>query len=150
MSTKKAVASKKEEPKADKAKKGKEKDEFHAAARSNGDSKKSAKAEAEEKKPSKKAEEAPAKAEKAEKSAEPKKAEKAEAKPAKAARGSTSAKVYQQANSYSVGEVIFHPVWKVEGTVVEVGTTTDGKQKIVVDFPDFGVKRLIAENQAKA
>lgn len=141
MSTKKAVASKKEEPKVEKTKKGKEKDEVEAEAKSNGDSKKAAKAEVEEKekKPSKKSEDAPA----------PAKAEK-EAKPAKAAKASTSAKVYQPASSYAVGELIFHPVWKVEGTVVEVGKTTDGNTKIVVDFPDFGVKRLIAEHQAKA
>jgi hypothetical protein len=40
-------------------------------------------------------------------------------------------------------------VWKVEGTVVEVGKTPDGHTKITVDFPDFGVKRLIAEHQPK-
>ena len=143
MSTKKAVATKKEEPKVEKAKekngsKGKEKEEVQAEAKSNGDAKK-AKAEPEEKK-TKKTEDAPVKAEKAE--------AKPDAKPTKAAKGSTSAKVYQSSNSYAVGEQIFHPVWKVEGTVVEVGKTPDGNTKIVVDFEDFGVRRLVAEHQA--
>jgi len=140
MSTKKAEASKKEEPKADatpagKAKekngsKGKEKDAVEAKAEAKAEPKK-AKKEADEK------EEAP-------------KAEKAEAKPAKAPKSSTNAKVYQQSNSYAVGEMIFHPVWKTEGTVVEVGKTPDGNTKILVDFGEgFGMKRLIAELQAK-
>lgn len=132
MSTKKAPA-KEEKGKAEKTeakvKKAKEKDEDEAEA---APAKKAAKADAEEKKPSKKSEDAP----------------KAEAKPAKAAKASTSAKVYQPASSYTVGETIFHPVWKVEGTVKEVGKTSDGNTKIVVDFEDFGVKRLIAEHQA--
>ena len=142
MTTKKASA-KKDEPKATKAK-GKEADVETDEVEVGDDdeseaveatSKKVAKASVEEKKSSKKAEEAP-------------KAEKAEAKPAKQAKASTSAKVYQPASSYAVGETIFHPVWKVEGTVMEVGKTSDGSTKIVVDFPDFGVKRLIAEHQA--
>jgi hypothetical protein len=62
---------------------------------------------------------------------------------------SSQAKVYQPANSYLVGEVIFHPVWKVEGTVIEVGKTNDGNSKIVVDFPDLGVRRLVAEHSLK-
>lgn len=131
MSTKKAPA-KEEKAKAektnDKVKKAKDVDEDEAEAAP----KKAAKADTEEKKPSKKDEP---------------KAEKAEAKPAKAAKASTSAKVYQQASSYEVDETIFHPVWKVEGKVTEVGKTTDGKAKITVDFGDFGVKRLIAELQ---
>jgi hypothetical protein len=68
--------------------------------------------------------------------------------PSRSVRGpSSSAKVYQPANSYAVGEQIYHPIWKVEGTVVEVGKTSDGHSKIVVDFPDLGVKRLVAEFQ---
>jgi len=62
---------------------------------------------------------------------------------------SSQAKVYQPANSYVVGEQIFHPVWKTEGTVVEIGKTPDGHCRIVVDFPDLGVKRLVAEHNLK-
>jgi hypothetical protein len=143
MSSKKATPAKKDkEEKVEKKNgNGKAKDE----------PKKVAKAKEEEPAPKKTAKaEAPAKAEKAEKPAEKAaKVEKSEPKASKSARGSSSAKVYQPANSYTVGEMIFHPVWKVEGTVVEVGKTPDGNTKIVVDFPDFGVKRLIAEHQAK-
>jgi hypothetical protein len=154
MSTKKAAPSKKDEKE---SKAAKAKDEPKKAAKAKDEEpepKKSSKADKDEK-PAKveakadkhdKHEEKSSKADKHEKDEKP---AKVEAKPAKSKGGTSQAKVYQPANSYTVGEQIFHPVWKVEGTVVEVGKTGEGNTKIVVDFPDFGVKRLIAEHSIK-
>jgi hypothetical protein len=93
------------------------------------------------------------KAKKAEAETEAKAEAKAEAPKSKASKSSrepsSQAKVYQPANSYEVGEQIYHPVWKVEGTVVEVAKTEDGHGRIVVDFPELGVKKLVAEHQLK-
>lgn len=98
---------------------------------------------------------AKAKAEKAEKPEKPEKAEKPE-KPAKVeaapkkkapapiSRGAGQAPVYQQSQTYSVGDVIYHPVWETEGKVLEVGETTQGNKKIVVDFGGLGKKTLLA------
>lgn len=58
----------------------------------------------------------------------------------------SGAKIYQPAGIYAVGQQLFHPVWQAEGLVIEVGDTTDGHSKILVDFPDLGIKRLVADH----
>lgn len=52
-------------------------------------------------------------------------------------------KVYNPAESYAVGDQIYHKVWDKTGTVTEVGTTEDGVGKIVVDFGEGEKKRLV-------
>lgn len=59
-------------------------------------------------------------------------------------RTAGQAPVYQQSMSYSVGDVIYHPVWETEGKVLEVGETSQGRKKIIVDFPGLGKKVLVA------
>lgn len=62
---------------------------------------------------------------------------------------SKKARAYSPAESYAVGEIVFHPKWKDEGAVVEVGKTADGHDKITVDFAELGMKRLVVKSDLK-
>lgn len=50
---------------------------------------------------------------------------------------------YQPDQTYSVGDLVYHPVWGHEGKVVEVGKTADGLEKMLVDFGRSGTKKLV-------
>ena len=43
---------------------------------------------------------------------------------------------------FEEGDVIRHKIWDDIGEVVEVGTTEDGIQKMIVHFKDKGIKIL--------
>ncbi len=57
---------------------------------------------------------------------------------------SAHAKQYRPEERYKVGDVLYHPVWQEEGTVIEVGKAPGDIDKIVVEFDRLGTKRLVA------
>jgi hypothetical protein len=61
---------------------------------------------------------------------------------------SVHAKQYRPEDRYKVGDVVYHPVWQEEGTVIEVGKTPGDIDKIVVEFDRLGTKRLVANYSA--
>jgi len=54
-------------------------------------------------------------------------------------------KDYEPAKVYEVGDRIRHKVWNDIGVVKEVGETEDGVKKMIVEFEQVGVKKLIMD-----
>ena len=55
------------------------------------------------------------------------------------------AKKYDPSKVYGIGDIIEHPHFKDTGEVIEIGITTDGYKKMVVNFPNVGKKRLVMD-----
>ena len=54
-----------------------------------------------------------------------------------------TATIYQPAQSFKVGEAIFHSEWNDVGKVISKMKTSDGGQAIIVSFEKQGQRRLI-------
>ncbi|NQT24120.1 hypothetical protein HQ585_02070 [candidate division KSB1 bacterium] len=60
----------------------------------------------------------------------------------------TKEKVFNQEETYRKCDIIFHPVFKDHGTIIQIDLIQDKQQKLVVDFEKVGQKKLLAGYKA--
>jgi len=56
----------------------------------------------------------------------------------------TREKVFNQEETYRKGDLIYHPVFKDRGKIIQIDLIQEMQQKLLVEFEKVGQKKLLA------